>query len=426
MWLVANPLRTRAGVLGAVLTVWRRRRTLPEDFQALDQVAAQTAVALEHAQLHTAAEKERARLDLILEEIPDTVWIVDANARLVRTNSAGRRLLGLAPDDPLPPLAELTPCLDGPDGEDRALGRKDLGLESALHGRTVTGALCSFRRTEGDPESWLLTSAAPLRDHDQRVIGAVSVATDITERRRSEEMLRLLAAASNTLVASLDHRATLTAMAGLTVPSLGDWCVIDLLEDDQTVVRLPVAHADPSQRETASELRRLGPDPSTLAAALAGVQEPAIRDAPEAPLVTMLREEERTGMLRALRLRACMIVPLVARGRKVGLMQFAMSRPGRGYHPDPQAERGREGQARACRLAACIARATRARHDLDRDPPPRTRPGPRAARGRGHRPERPRAAGTHERAARSRRDHAWQGGARATLHRPGRAGACLR
>ena len=333
MWLVANPLRTRAGVLGAVLTVWRRRRTLPEDFQALDQVAAQTAVALEHAQLHTAAEKERARLDLILEEIPDTVWIVDANARLVRTNSAGRRLLGLAPDDPLPPLAELTPCLDGPDGEDRALDGGDLGLGTALRGKTVTGAVSSFRRREGDPERWLLASAAPLRDHDRRVIGAVGVSTDITERRRSEEMLRLLAAASNTLVASLDHRATLTAMAGLTVPSLGDWCVIDLLEDDQTVVRLPVAHADPSQRETASELRRLGPDPSTLAAALAGVQEPAIRDAPEAPLVTMLREEERTGMLRALRLRACMIVPLVARGRKVGLMQFAMSRPGRGYHP---------------------------------------------------------------------------------------------
>ena len=331
-WLVVNPVRARGAALGALVTLWRRRQAGPiEDLKALDVIAAQSAVALENAHLHAASESERARLDLILEEIPDDVWIVDAEARLVRTNSAGRRTLGLGADDPLPDLSELGRRLEEFDGNEGGGGAGDLGLRAALRGRPVTGALYTLRRGADDTERWLLASAAPLRDHDRRVIGAVGVSTDITERRRAEEMLRLLAAASVTLAASLDHRATLTAMAQVTVPGLGDWCLVDLLEEDGTVLRLPAAHVDPSDTEAAADLARLAPDPSTFAAALAAFPEPAICDVGEAPLVSMLPEPERRGMLRALHLRACMAVPVVVRGRKVGLLQLATSWSGRRY-----------------------------------------------------------------------------------------------
>src|SRR5262249_48369593 len=122
------------------------------------------------------------------------------------------------------------------------------------------------------------------------------------------------------LAASLDHRSSLTAMAQVAVPGLGDWCVIDLLEDDGTVIRLPVAHVDPSGAEAAAELAHLAPDPGALVAALEALPDPAICDAAGAPLVTMLGERARAGLLRPLRLRACLSVPLVARGRKLGLI----------------------------------------------------------------------------------------------------------
>ena len=342
MWLVANPVRGRGGALGALLTVWRGRRVGPvEDFQALDLIAAQTGVALEHSHLYAASEEERARLDLILEEIPDSVWIVDDDARLVRTNSAGRRLLGLGPDDPLPELSELSRNLDEIDGQDKRLTRGDLGLGTALLGQPVTGALYAFHRGDDEgPNRWLLASSAPLRDVERRVIGAVGVSTDITERRRAEEMLRLLAAASVTLAASLDHRSSLTAMAQVAVPSLGDWCVIDLLEDDGTVIRLPVAHVDPSGAEAAAELAHLAPDPGALVAALETLPDPAIWDAAGAPLVTLLPEQKRSAMLRALHLRAGLSVPLFARGRKLGLLHLALSRPGGYYHADDLAVAG--------------------------------------------------------------------------------------
>src|SRR5262249_60596872 len=90
-----------------------------------------------HPPLWAAGGEGRARLDLILEEIPDNVWIVDEDARLVRTNSAGRRLLGLGPDDPLPELSELSRHLDEIDEQDNRLTRGDLGLGTALLGRPV-------------------------------------------------------------------------------------------------------------------------------------------------------------------------------------------------------------------------------------------------------------------------------------------------
>src|SRR5262249_15976528 len=150
----------------------------------------------------------------------------------------------------------------------------------------------------------------------------------------------LLAAASITLAASLDHRSSLTAMAQVAVPSLGDWCVIDLLEDDGTVIRLPVAHVDPSGAEAAAELAHLAPDPGALVGALGTLPDPAIWDAAGAPLVTLLPEQKRSAMLRALHLRAGLSVPLFARGRKLGLLHLALSRPGGYYHADDLAVAG--------------------------------------------------------------------------------------
>src|SRR5581483_10129944 len=55
---------------------------------------------------------------------------------------------------------------------------------------------------------------------------------DVTERKRNEESLRLLAELTRVLVGSLDLTALLEQSARLLVTHLADYCLIDLLAED--------------------------------------------------------------------------------------------------------------------------------------------------------------------------------------------------
>jgi hypothetical protein len=68
--------------------------------------------------------------------------------------------------------------------------------------------------------------------------------------------LALLADAGESLAASLDYESTLQAVADLAVPRLGDWCFVDVIDDEGGFRRLGVAHSDPGKAELAARFRR--------------------------------------------------------------------------------------------------------------------------------------------------------------------------
>ena len=79
-----------------------------------------------------------------------------------------------------------------------------------------------------------------------------------SELRAQKENVEFLAEAGQILTASLDLQATLTRFARLTIPRLGDWCVI-YLEDGRGIERMPIAHVDSSRVEILRELFRRVP-----------------------------------------------------------------------------------------------------------------------------------------------------------------------
>ena len=79
------------------------------------------------------------------------------------------------------------------------------------------------------------------------LVRAWGTQTDVTERRRAEEAQRFLAEASDMLASSLDYRETLSSVARLAVPTLADWCVVDVLDEDGSLERLAVEHPDPGK-----------------------------------------------------------------------------------------------------------------------------------------------------------------------------------
>ena len=79
--------------------------------------------------------------------------------------------------------------------------------------------------------------------------------------------LAFLADASTELASSLDYETTLSNVARLAVPTLADWCGIDLVVDGR-LHRLAVEHVDPSKVQLARDLaERYPPDPDSPAGA---------------------------------------------------------------------------------------------------------------------------------------------------------------
>ena len=96
---------------------------------------------------------------------------------------------------------------------------------------------------------------SPLFDASGAVSGVVSVAFDVTTRRESERQLseqeatqRFLADSGAMLASLLEFPEGFEHLARLSVPFLGDLCVIDV-SDGPAMRRVAAVHADPSRQD---------------------------------------------------------------------------------------------------------------------------------------------------------------------------------
>jgi signal transduction histidine kinase len=154
------------------------------------------------------------------------------------------------------------------------------------------------------------------------------------ERERAERRLRFLANASNHLAASLDYETTLERVARLAVPTLADWCFVDVMEHHGEIRRVEVAHADPARAAEADLMRQYPPDrrgTEGIAKVLrTGVSE-LIPDFPESLLPSITRDERHREAVRALGVRSVMRVPMLARGRTLGVISLVSTDSARRY-----------------------------------------------------------------------------------------------
>ena len=160
---------------------------------------------------------------------------------------------------------------------------------------------------------------------------------DITDRQRVEESAQLLAVASAALAATLDYSATLQEFARLMAPHFADWCAVDLIEDDGAFRRVALAHVDPAKVELGWEVERCyGVDvmlPAGVAMVLRTGRAEIYRDIGDDALRVVARDEQHLRVLREAGITAAMVVPMIARGRTLGAISFAMAESGRRFAP---------------------------------------------------------------------------------------------
>jgi PAS domain S-box-containing protein len=243
--------------------------------------------------------------------------------------------------------------------------RRSSGATAAsCRARTPTGAVDRLRRAspEEDASRSRLVNhrrdgtpfvnevhVAPVRDGEGRVVRFVGVQIDVTAYRAQERRFMLeqqarekaeaaerrssfLAAASPTLDATLDLRATLDSLTRLSVPHLADLSLVETVEGLH-VRRVAASAADPSlerllrEADAVREIEPDGPDPlsRTLRQRRAEVVEetsdPVVGPAVHAVLARRLGAAPRQWML----------VPLLARGRSIGVLALCSTDPSRSF-----------------------------------------------------------------------------------------------
>jgi len=166
-----------------------------------------------------------------------------------------------------------------------------------------------------------------LRSPDGVVLGTKSVLTDISALKRTEERLRVLAAASAAFASATDVTDALAALTLSLTPSFADLCFVDLFQDGcGTATRLAVASADLARRRLCERLRE-GVIPAVE------LTEPVLlSEASPAALALALPEgPDRLALVAECDARSIMLLPLLAGQRCLGLIGFVMSDTGRRY-----------------------------------------------------------------------------------------------
>jgi len=168
---------------------------------------------------------------------------------------------------------------------------------------------------------------------------AVDNARLYRETRRREETMRFFAEASTLLSSSLDYVSICERLAALVVPSFADWCGVEVTDAGE-LHSVAIAHVDPSKVDVAREMRRRYPPDSAAPSgpyAVARTGRPElINEISDEMVIRGARNQEHLNFIRNLGLRSVLIVPLIAGGRPIGVLNLVWAESGRHFEPEDQ------------------------------------------------------------------------------------------
>ena len=178
-----------------------------------------------------------------------------------------------------------------------------------------------------------LAGITPATAQEQAALRSAERARDLAEASR--DRFSFLAEVSRCLADSLDYEATLTTVAGMSLPYLDAWCIVDVLGQGGEVRRIAVVHPDSAKQDAA---RRLHAQYPPRAGDLIGAprvirtgRPEMVFDVSDEALAHAAHDDAHLELLRRLGIRSYVIVPMVARGNVLGAMTFVTAETGRRF-----------------------------------------------------------------------------------------------
>lgn len=199
-----------------------------------------------------AIDGERHLLQGILSGMDDAITLHDREGRTVFANRAAADLMGFPTPEALLAAApaEVTARFEAFDEAGAPFSVEALPASASLAGRARGGISVVVRtRLRGGAragaERWSNLRAYPIADARGELEQVMCVFRDVTTERQDNELRRLLLRATDELIAGPDADASLATVANLLVPSVADWCAIDV-GDGPDRRRMAVAGTPPA------------------------------------------------------------------------------------------------------------------------------------------------------------------------------------
>jgi PAS domain S-box-containing protein len=322
------PLVSNGRLIGKFMTYFNAPHVFSDNELELSlTIARELAFGIDRKRADTALRENEARFRALANVAPSMIWTAAPDGTITYANEQWFNYVGITPEANARNWPEL---VLHPDDVERCVAQWTQALQTGSEYEIEV----RNRRYDGEYR-WFLTRAVPVHDAEGRITAWFGTSTDIHERKRAELEERLLAEAGKVLASSLDPTVRLSNVVQLAVPDLADWCAVTLVDDDRTIRNVAVAHVDPAKVELAHDLqRRYPPRPEELAKMAQPWQmgqSELYPEITEAMLEESARDAEHYQILHDLNLRSAMVIPLVARGRVLGVMFFVWAESGNHY-----------------------------------------------------------------------------------------------
>ena len=256
---VIAPLRARGRITGSItLGVGPSGRPFgSEDLRFVGVLAGRLGLTIDNARL---ASSER-QLDALVASMDDAVVVRDASGAIVFANGAALSspARGRSRSFARPPWSSISSATRSYTPDGRPMGAADLGAARALERGEAPEPLLMRRVTRATGRQHWLRMKTTLVGGDDGSTLVMTTTEDVTAATRSELGQHLLVEAGRLLSQSPAGDVELQRIADLVVPTLADWCGIELVDPGGTVRNVATAHADPAKLELAQRLRERRP-----------------------------------------------------------------------------------------------------------------------------------------------------------------------
>ncbi|MHB8450484.1 MAG: SpoIIE family protein phosphatase [Mycobacteriales bacterium] len=305
--------------------------------------------ALEMADLR----RDRRRYARLVESASSILWVADVRGLVTEDCPGWRDYTGQQPEEFLG-----RGWLDAVHPDDRDQVRRSW-REGAERGSPyevtyrVRGRDGSYRR--------FVSRGVPVRDVDApgevdeedpagTVLEWVGTCSDVEDTLAAQERMLFAQQAASLVSSSLEAAEVLERLGALTVPLLGDWCVIYLPEPDGQLHRRYARHVDPGRDQQLHELLDLPPFPASAGNFVARVfrtgQPEVALDTASSGIAALVPEPGYADLIDTLGASCGLAVPFRSAGRTLGVIAFSRG-PGRPSYTEVDLALARDVAARA-------------------------------------------------------------------------------
>ncbi|MDB5338489.1 MAG: domain S-box protein [Planctomycetaceae bacterium] len=316
---------------GAIRWIWGKARVLRNSAGRVERMLGTIADITDRKNVEESLRRSETRLRLALEA--GHMGVFDRNLRTseVQWTDNLEAILGLAPN-----------TFAGTFEAFRQLVHPD---DRQVVAETVQRAIDERSKYEIEfrciwPDGgihWYVSKAMIFADSQGEPSRVVGVCLDVTERRRAEETSRFLSDASALLSATVEYESTFRQVAELSVPFFADWCIVDIVGKDGALERVAIVHQDPVKLQAALGIKHrfaLRADaPYSAPNASRTGESYLVSEITDEMLAAFTQNAEHFQLMRKLHLKSYIAVPVVARGKSLGVISFLTADSQRRYGP---------------------------------------------------------------------------------------------